>query len=95
MNFALGRLRDPTDDFQQRAFAGSVFTDYPDYFAWLDIKRDIPERPKIRIRTFLSMISSIWRHGRAVESMNALIAVCFILDEVAISISESCYDGQQ
>ena len=59
MNFALGRLRDTTDDFQQRTFAGSVFTDYPDYFAWLDIKGDIPERPKIRIRNNRGMAATV------------------------------------
>jgi len=35
------------------------------------------------------------RHGRAAQYVDAFMGMCFILDEVAISISESCYDGQQ
>ena len=33
-------------------------------------------------------------YAKSAESVDALTAVCFILHEIAILISESCYDGQ-
>ena len=46
---AVGRLRDPREDLQQRRLACAVAADDPDDLAGLDLERDVAERPDPRV----------------------------------------------